>query len=66
MKKQIIIKFNNYECLNSLTDTYIYMEVLAVLNVVYKSLKRRNPNELLSFILDNLHSELNKKQEIII
>ena len=50
-----------YECLNSLTDTYIYMEVLAALNVVYKSRKSRNPNELLSFILDNLHSELNKK-----
>ena len=49
-----------YECLNSLTDTY-YMEVLAALNVVYKSRKRRNPNELLSFILDNLHSELNEK-----
>jgi ubiquitin C-terminal hydrolase len=36
-----------------------YMEVLAALNIVYKSRKRRNPNELLSFILDNLHSELN-------
>jgi ubiquitin C-terminal hydrolase len=38
-----------------------YMEVLAALNIVYKSRKRRNPNELLSFILDNLHSELNIK-----
>ena len=31
------------------------------MNVVYKSRKRRNLNELLSFILDNLHSELYKK-----
>ena len=36
--------------------------VLTDLNVVYKSNKRRNPNELLSFILDNLHSKLKRKQ----
>ena len=39
------------------------MEVLGELNIVYKSKDRRNPIELLSFILDNLHSELNKKKD---
>jgi len=39
------------------------MEVLGALNIVYKSRSRRNPNELLSFILDNLHSELNEKKD---
>ena len=33
--------------------------VLGQLNSVYNSIKKRNPNELLSFILDTLHNELN-------
>ena len=37
-----------------------YSEVLASLNIVYKSKKRRNPNDLLSFILLTLHEELKK------
>ena len=37
------------------------LEVLAALNVVYKNKgkKRRNPNELIYFILNRLHKELN-------
>ena len=35
------------------------MRVLGYLNIVYKSIKRRNPNELISFILNTLHNELN-------
>ena len=34
-------------------------QVLAQLNPVYKSNNKRNPNELLSFILNTLHDELN-------
>ena len=33
---------------------------LSEINCVYKSQKKRNPNELFSFILDTLHSELKK------
>jgi hypothetical protein len=33
---------------------------LSEINCVYKSNKKRNPNELFSFILDNLHNELKK------
>jgi hypothetical protein len=36
------------------------LEVLGILNVVYKSHKRRNPNDLIAFILNTLHKELNK------
>ena len=38
-------------------------KVLAKLNIVYEKSKRENPNELLSFIIDRLHSELNNKKE---
>ena len=37
------------------------LEVLGILNAVYKSHKRRNPNDLISFILNTLHKELNKE-----
>ena len=36
------------------------LKVLAQENIVYKTLKRRNPNDLLVFILNSLHKELNK------
>ena len=36
-----------------------FMKILSYLNVVYKSTKRRNPNELIIFILNTLHNELN-------
>ena len=41
------------------------LELLGILNVVYKSNKKRNPNDLIHFILDTLHNELNevKKNE---
>ena len=35
------------------------LEVLGLLNVVYKTKKARNPNELISFILNTLHKEIN-------
>jgi ubiquitin C-terminal hydrolase len=35
------------------------LEVLGILNVVYKTTKARNPNELISFILNTLHKEIN-------
>ena len=35
------------------------LEVLGILNVVYKTTKARNPNELISFILNRLHKEIN-------
>ena len=35
------------------------MQILAQLNSVYNSNKKRNPNDLLNFILDTLHKELN-------
>ena len=38
----------------------ILLETLGRLNIVYKTRKKRNPNELISFILNTLHNELNK------
>ena len=40
---------------------YSYLKVLASLNLVYKTGKyeRKNPNELLLFILETLHNEIN-------
>ena len=35
------------------------LDVLGILNVVYKSRKTRNPNDLIIFILNTLHNELN-------
>ena len=40
------------------------LEVLGLLNKVYKSRNSRNPNDLISFILNTLHKELIKKQNI--
>jgi ubiquitin C-terminal hydrolase len=36
-------------------------KMLGYLNVVYRTDKKRNPNELICFILDTLHKELNTK-----
>ena len=36
------------------------LESLSHLNIVYKTKKRRNPNDLISFILNTLHNELNQ------
>jgi len=36
------------------------MKILGSLNIVYKSYNKRNPNELISFILNTLHNELNQ------
>ena len=36
------------------------LRLLGHLNIVYKSIKRRNPNDLTNFILDTLHKELNQ------
>ena len=36
-------------------------KMLGYLNIVYKSDKKRDPNDLLNFILDTLHQELNTK-----
>ena len=40
-----------------------FKRYLSEINVVYKSQKKRNPNNLFSFILDTLHSELKKPQK---
>lgn len=37
---------------------------LSEINCVYKSEKKRNPNELISFILDTLHNELKKSPKV--
>ena len=37
----------------------LILYVLSILNIVYQSKKRRNPNNLISFILETLHSEIN-------
>ena len=37
-------------------------KVISKINRIYNSDKRRNPNELISFILNNLHFELNKNK----
>ena len=44
------------------------LKVLGVLNIIYNDKKRKNPNELISFILNTLHNELNqiKNNNIII
>jgi ubiquitin C-terminal hydrolase len=39
-------------------------QVLGQINFVYKSINRRDPNELLSFILNTLHNELNTLKNI--
>jgi len=41
-----------------------YKKVLAMKNCVYKSDKRRNPNDLLCYILSTLHNELNDKKNM--
>ena len=35
------------------------LNVLGILNIVYRTMKRRNPNDLIVFILNTLHNELN-------
>ena len=48
---------------NSETYTPEYLlKTIAKKNRIYYTKKRRNPNELISFILDNLHKELNTKK----
>ena len=44
-----------------------YLKVLQMKNLTYKTNKNRNPNDLLIFILDTLHNELNhpRKNDII-
>ena len=37
-----------------------YLKVLAMKNLTYKTNNNRNPNDLLIFILDTLHNELNR------
>lgn len=37
-------------------------QLLGNMNVVYKSFQRRNPNDLLCYLLDNLHKEMNTAQ----
>ena len=39
------------------------LEALGHLNVAFKSLKKRNPNELIVFILNELHNELNQLKD---
>ena len=39
------------------------LEVLGKLNKVYKSVNRRNPNDLIIFILERLHNELNNNKK---
>jgi len=41
-----------------------FKKVLSMKNYVYKSDKRRNPNDLLCFILSTLHNELNRKKNM--
>jgi ubiquitin C-terminal hydrolase len=48
---------------NQERETYTpdsYLKVLQMKNLTYKTGKNRNPNDLLTFILDGLHSELNQ------
>ena len=40
-----------------------FKRYLSEINIVYKSQKKRNPNDLFSFILDTLHRELKKPQK---
>ena len=39
-----------------------YFRVLSALNVVYKNITKKNPNDLLIFILNKLHEELNSEK----
>jgi ubiquitin C-terminal hydrolase len=39
------------------------LNVLGILNVIYKSKKTRNPNDLIIFILNTLHNELNELKD---
>ncbi len=39
-----------------------FIEILSALNICYKTTKKRNPNDLITFILNTLHMELNKVQ----
>ena len=38
------------------------LKVLGDLNIVYNSMDARNPNDLIIFILNKLHEEMNKKK----
>ena len=44
-------------------DPKFILYVLSKLNLVYKSKKRRNPNNLISFILNTLHNEINSLKD---
>ena len=41
------------------------LTILGALNIVYKSQNKRNPNDLINFILNTLHNELNQIKEDI-
>ena len=41
-----------------------FLKALGYLNVAFKSMKKRNPNELLIFLLNELHNELNQLKNI--
>ena len=40
-----------------------FWKVLSKLNITYKTLQRRNPNDLIKYLLDEMHNELNKKDK---
>ena len=40
-----------------------FWKILSKLNITYKTLKRRNPNDLMNYILNVLHNELNQKKK---
>mgnify|MGYP002869140643 FL=1 len=40
-----------------------FLKILSKLNITYKTLKRRNPNDLMNYILNVLHNELNQKNK---
>lgn len=52
--------YHYYEKKDKYYSLQIYSKILGELNKIYDSLKSRNPNECLVFILENLSEQLNK------
>ena len=60
------LMYHLYEKDNDKENCYspeAFWKILSKLNITYKTLKRRNPNELMNYILNVLHNELNQKNK---
>ena len=60
------LMYHLYEKDNDKENCYspeAFWKILSNLNITYKTLKRRNPNDLMNYLLNILHNELNQKNK---